>query len=392
MSRRAWGVIGAAAVVAVAAAVLLSGAGRTSHEAHGSGLVLGRAAGAVALATARMTGWRRPIRCLRDAAAAVPDVVVAGNRTFHRDGARLVGGNRDGRVKLGVVADARGADAATLANLAWARKKLAAEKVDAVLVLGGMGGTKDELAQTLGALANDAPWMVVAQAGERESVPALAGAIAGLAAEQAPIVDGAAARIVVIDGVAIGFLPGLATDPGGRAHGGRGRGVRPHRRGYGRARRRAGGAGWAARARELRPAAATRDPRDRPGARGCPRRRPDRDGSRGGRRRGDGRARPDRRDGGAHRRGPVGRERARRAGGRLDGGVGRRHRRRACAASRPIDRGRWDPDRRDLPQSRGRSTPGSRSQGKGPSLIRPTRRATIVPRSPRSPSRGGTLT
>lgn len=218
MTRRAWGVVAAAGVVAVTAAALLAGAGR-SRNAGGSGLLLGRAAGAVALASARMKGWRRPIRCLRDPAAGVPDVVVAGNRTFHRDGARLVGGNSDGRVKLGVLADARGAEGATLANLAWARRRLEAEKVDAVLVLGGMGRAKDELAKTLGAVASGAPWIVVAQAGEREGVPALAEALEALVAAGAPIVDGGAARILVVDGVAIGFLPGLAADDSGRAHG-----------------------------------------------------------------------------------------------------------------------------------------------------------------------------
>jgi hypothetical protein len=212
--RRRQGLVAAGVVVialsALGIARLPRGAGGRAGAHTGAGAALARAVRA-----ATRTSWRRPARCV-GAGAPVPDLVLAGERTYRLERGRLVGGRADGKVKLGVVADARGGGAD---HLAAARKAFAAARVDAVIALGGMGETKDEILAALRPIAERAPWIVVAIAGDREAAAAHAAAVEALVAAGAPVVDGGAARVVVIDGVAIGFLPGVGVDRDGRAHG-----------------------------------------------------------------------------------------------------------------------------------------------------------------------------
>jgi hypothetical protein len=191
---------------------------RGGRVAHAAGPSVGRAIAAATTTLLRYAEWRHAARCLAGPDEP-PDLVLVGDRTFGAGGGRLAGGKADRRVKLGFVADARGTDEATLANVKAARKLFEAAKVDAVISLGGQGATRADVAAVLGPLARDARWVVIAIPGDLEDLEAHRAAIEELRAAGAPIVDGAAARIVVIDGVAIAFLAGLPLAEDGRAHG-----------------------------------------------------------------------------------------------------------------------------------------------------------------------------
>jgi hypothetical protein len=105
---------------------------------------------------------------------------------------------------IGVVADAGGADPATLAALARLRGKLG--QVDLVIALGGMGATQQELVATLGALGAGAP--VLALPGDLEPVTAQIAAIATLRGKGVPVLDGRLVQWVETPGVAIATIPG----------------------------------------------------------------------------------------------------------------------------------------------------------------------------------------
>lgn len=104
--------------------------------------------------------------------------------------------------RIGVVADARGADAATLASLGAIRDAFATANVDAVIAAGGMGTTDDELGRTLAAIAG--PWPVVIVPGDREAIPAVHRAVA---ASGGTLLDGSAA-VVTIGRMALGTVGG----------------------------------------------------------------------------------------------------------------------------------------------------------------------------------------
>ena len=106
---------------------------------------------------------------------------------------------------IGVIADAGGADATTLAALRRLRAKLG--DVDLVVALGGMGTTRADLEATLGAIARpDVP--VIALEGDLEAVPEQIAAIAVLRDKHLPVLDGRAIRWIETPTVAIGTVPG----------------------------------------------------------------------------------------------------------------------------------------------------------------------------------------
>nr|MDQ3365199.1 hypothetical protein [Myxococcota bacterium] len=122
------------------------------------------------------------------------------DHTVRREGA--------GAITIGVIADAGGAAAPTMAALGRLRAKLA--EVDLVISLGGMGSTQAELEATLGALADRAPWPIVAVPGDLESAADQVAAIAALRAKGQIVIDGRLARRIELPGVTIATLPGSA--------------------------------------------------------------------------------------------------------------------------------------------------------------------------------------
>jgi len=168
---------------------------------------------------------REPYRCAgwgeeeagddRDAGVpAEPEVVTAYGRQLERAGhtLRVSGGNRE--LVIGFVADARGASPHTLAHIAAVRAAFEARGVELVISLGGMGRDEAEITSVLDALARDARWPVIAVPGGRESLPAHRAAVDAVAdSGRAVVYDGASVRIIEMDGVAIGTIPGIA-EPG----------------------------------------------------------------------------------------------------------------------------------------------------------------------------------
>ena len=217
----------AAAAVAATTAGAVAGAGASagcggSEPADGPSSEVGRTlADGLARALERAGALREPFHCAELATAARAsagggspvELGRRGGRQLALEGDRLrIGpaeaGRRDRTLVAGVVADARGASAATLAQLGRVRGEFEREGVELVVSLGGMGTGEQELGQVLAALARDAPWVVWAIPGERESIPAHRAAVTSLLAAGYPVFDGSRVRLVEVDGAVLASFPG----------------------------------------------------------------------------------------------------------------------------------------------------------------------------------------
>jgi hypothetical protein len=197
--------IAAALVAATAATAACSGRGKAARGAVGGGIAAAVTAG---LATAARV--RAPWRCaaLDWLPPPGPTSVQAGGRSWSLDGriARRAPTTPGARVvRIAFVADAEAPTPVTLGVLRALRDRLAKLKVDAIVSLGGMGGTTDELEGVLGALA-DGSVPVFAIPGDREPAAGHRAAVAALASRG--VVDGSVVRWVVVDKVGIATLPG----------------------------------------------------------------------------------------------------------------------------------------------------------------------------------------
>jgi hypothetical protein len=163
-----------------------------------------------ALPAAHAAAERTPWRCAAGDAEALPDEALAiGARRWRLGGHTLtLPPAAAAGVVIGVVADGGGPQPATAAALRGLRDALGA--ADVVIALGGMAGDQAGLEATLGALAEGAPWPVVALPGDLEAVPALTAATAALRARGVLALDGRRLRWLRGDGVAVATLPGVA--------------------------------------------------------------------------------------------------------------------------------------------------------------------------------------
>ncbi len=164
---------------------------------------------AIAAALDAAQGQRAPWRCAApDGPALADETIAVGKREWKLAGGtmRLAG---EGAITIGVIADAGGAAPRTLEALGALRGRLAG--ADVVLALGGMGASQAELEATLGALAEGAPWPVVALPGDLEPAGAQAAAIARLRARGAAVVDGRLARRIELPGATIATIPGAGS-------------------------------------------------------------------------------------------------------------------------------------------------------------------------------------
>jgi hypothetical protein len=109
---------------------------------------------------------------------------------------------------LGVVADPREALPATLDNLRQFAAVFARAKVDAVLALGGLGASEDEIARVLAAL-RDAHAPVLALPGAREPEAAFRAAVTRARRAGVDVVDLSAARGLDAGAFGLVALPGV---------------------------------------------------------------------------------------------------------------------------------------------------------------------------------------
>lgn len=151
---------------------------------------------------------RSPWRCAAPDGAVFADETLTVGKTPWKLTGRSVKREREGTVTIGVIADAGGAAAPTVAALGRLRSKL--QDADIVIALGGMGTTQAELEATLGALAERAPWPLVALPGDLESAPAQIAAIAALRAKGHAVIDGRLARRIELPGVLVATVPGAS--------------------------------------------------------------------------------------------------------------------------------------------------------------------------------------
>jgi hypothetical protein len=157
---------------------------------------------------------QEPVACARwppDTATAEANTppLVAWGRTFDRSGPELNVTGGDPPLKIGFVSDARSDAQPTLDHLSSVRAAFARAEVELVVSLGGMGETEAEIAHTLGELARGNAWPIVAIPGPHESLAAHRAAIDFLVRSgQHTIFDGSQIRMVRMDGVTIGTIPG----------------------------------------------------------------------------------------------------------------------------------------------------------------------------------------
>ncbi|MBA3391996.1 MAG: hypothetical protein H0T89_05095 [Deltaproteobacteria bacterium] len=167
---------------------------------------------------------RAPWRCAAVDGPKLADETITIDKHAWKLAEHTMQREATGAVTIGVIADAGGAAAPTLAAIGRLRAKL--EDADLVIALGGMGQTQAELEATLGALADRATWPLVALAGDLESQAALVDAIAALRTRGLVIIDGRLARRILIAGMTIGTLPGAGA-PSRLVAGGDGCGYQP---------------------------------------------------------------------------------------------------------------------------------------------------------------------
>ncbi len=183
----------------VLACCVLSCAGSPPATPVGS-----RVGPALSAALAAFDQVRAPVPCASPGPKLVDETLKLG-KTWKLTGNTIsVAGS--GSISIGVIADAGGAAAPTLAALGRLKTQLA--DVDLTLTIGGMGSTQADLESTLGTLADKAKGPVIAIAGDLEPAPALALAIAKLRARGQPVIDGRLARTIELPGAAIATLPG----------------------------------------------------------------------------------------------------------------------------------------------------------------------------------------
>ncbi len=145
------------------------------------------------------------------AAAAASGAAAAGEWScgaVHGEArlARALG--RDGRLVIGAIADANGAAAGTVANVRRIGAAFAEAHVDAVVALGDLGASEDEIAAVLEAVAASARAPVLALAGERERENVFHAAVKRVRDKGVDVVDLVDTRLVDTGKIDIVSLPG----------------------------------------------------------------------------------------------------------------------------------------------------------------------------------------
>jgi hypothetical protein len=199
--------LGAIVAAAIAVAVAAGCGGKRESAVGAPGGAIGAAIAAGLDAAAEV---RAPWRCAAlDGSPSPPATVTAGAARWtitDRTATLAARAGAAGRpLRIAFVADAEAPTDATRAALAALRAKLTALGVDAVVALGGMGGSKADLVGTLGALTGH-DTLVVAVPGDREPALAHREAVAALAGDG--VIDGAAVRWIVLGEVGVATLPG----------------------------------------------------------------------------------------------------------------------------------------------------------------------------------------
>jgi hypothetical protein len=152
-------------------------------------------------------GEKAPWRCAALDTPVLPDEAI-GAWKIHGQTLERGGG---GDLTIGVVADAGGDAAKTVAALGRLRAQLDALKPDLVISLGGMGSDAKQIAATVGTMSDRAEWVVVALPGDLEPAGAHGEAIAGLRKRGDRVFDGRLVRWIEgggVNGVTIGIVPG----------------------------------------------------------------------------------------------------------------------------------------------------------------------------------------
>jgi hypothetical protein len=182
-------------------AVLAACSGRSSAP------VGSRIAPALAAALAAADDAREPWRCgAPDGPSVTEETLAVGARTWLL-GSGVMRLEAEGKIAIGVIADAAGSAPATLAALG--RLRAGFEHVDLVLSLGGMGATRAELEAVFAALTDRATWPLVALPGDLEPAAAQVEAIAAARRRGSAVIDGRLVQRIELPVATIALLPGV---------------------------------------------------------------------------------------------------------------------------------------------------------------------------------------
>jgi hypothetical protein len=190
------------------ALALASGAACGKKGESARGAAGGAAAAALAAGLEATARERAPWRCAALDSPAPPGIAISiGTTSWRLDGrvATRAAAAKPGPVRIAFLADAEGATTETVGLLRALRDRLTKAKVDAIVLLGGMGASADEITKVLEVLADGAT-MVVAIPGDREPAAGHRSAVGAFGARG--VVDGSQIRWLVIDKVGVATLPG----------------------------------------------------------------------------------------------------------------------------------------------------------------------------------------
>jgi hypothetical protein len=190
----------------VVCALLAACGGSSSSSQSSAGSRVGPALAAVLEAAAQT---KAPWRCAAaDGAEAAAETIEVGKRAW-KIGGHAMKLEGTGAIEIGVIADAGGSGAATLAAIG--RLRGAIGPVDLVIALGGMGATQAELEATLAAL-EPAKAAVLAIPGDLEPAQAHGAAVAALRAKKLAVVDGRLVHRVAVPGADLAILAGAGSE------------------------------------------------------------------------------------------------------------------------------------------------------------------------------------
>jgi hypothetical protein len=168
-----------------------------------------RVGAALGAALAAADDVREPWRCAApDGPSLADETLTTGDHKWLL-GARVMRLEAEGRVTIGVIADAAGSAPATLAALG--RLRAGFEDVDLVLSLGGMGATRAELEAVFTALTDRATWPLVALPGDLEPASAQVEAIAAARQRGAAVIDGRLVQRIELPAATIALVPGAGS-------------------------------------------------------------------------------------------------------------------------------------------------------------------------------------
>jgi hypothetical protein len=159
---------------------------------------------------AQSARWRAPYRCARARVQPTELLLHAPWKASRDEGGWTVELDQASKaLSIGVLADARGADAAALEATRSLDEALRAEGAQVLVSLGGMASGRAELSKLFDLLAQDKEHLLIALPGDSESLPAHRALLDELSRGGMNVIDGSKIHELRIVGVPVRLVPGI---------------------------------------------------------------------------------------------------------------------------------------------------------------------------------------